>query len=46
MTEETAPTKEKSKRKSRVIYRGSSGAIYGLGFIGALVYYLGAATTF
>ena len=46
MTEESVPTKEKTKRKSRVIYRGSSGAIYGLGFIGALVYYLSTATTF
>ena len=26
--------------------RGPSGAVYGLGFIGALVYYIGAATSF
>ena len=25
---------------------GSSGAVYGLGFIGAAIYYIGAATTF
>jgi hypothetical protein len=25
---------------------GTSGALYGLGFIGALVYYVGTATTF
>jgi hypothetical protein len=25
---------------------GPSGAVYGLGFVGALVYYIGTATTF
>lgn len=31
----------------KVVYQGAASApIYGLGFIGALVYYLGSATTF
>ena len=34
-------------RGRKVVYRGAASApIYGLGFIGALVYYLGHATTF
>jgi hypothetical protein len=34
-------------RKTRVVYRGSSSdAVYGLGLIGALVFYLGHAATF
>ncbi len=28
------------------IYRGGGGAVYGLGFIGAAVYYISIATTF
>ena len=32
--------------KNRVYKCGSGGAVYGLGFIGALVYYLLHATTF
>ena len=35
------------RRKTKVVYRGAASApIYGLGFIGALVYYLGHAATF
>jgi hypothetical protein len=30
----------------KVINKGSAGALYGLGFLGALVYYLQAAATF
>ncbi len=38
---------EKEYRKTRVIHRGSTGnAVYGLGFVGACVYYIGTATTF
>ncbi len=46
MTVETnAPKPEKPKKK--IIYRNaSSEAVYGLGLIGALVYYLQHATTF
>jgi hypothetical protein len=45
MTAETnTPAPEKQGRK--VIYRNASEAVYGLGLIGALVYYLQHATTF
>lgn len=44
MTTDSKPV-EQPKRK--VIYRNAaSSSIYGLGFIGALVYYIGHATTF
>lgn len=39
-----APRQESRGRK--VIYRGASAPVYGLGFIGALVYYLTHAATF
>ncbi len=43
MTTETTPTKQEKK----VVYRNAGSApVYGLGFIGALVYYLQHATTF
>ena len=45
METESTPT-EKKVRRPRVIYRGGGSAFYGLGLIGALVYYLGSATTF
>ena len=46
MTVETnAPAPEKKERK--IVYRNaSSEAVYGLGLIGSLVYYIGHATTF
>lgn len=35
------------KQRTKVIYKGASSApIYGLGFLGALIYYLGHAATF
>ncbi len=35
------------QHKSKVVYqRGASEAVYGLGLIGALVYYIGHAATF
>lgn len=38
---------ERDCRKPRVIQQsGPSGAVYGLGFIGACVYYIGTAGTF
>jgi hypothetical protein len=46
MTTDTISPKQDRQRK-KVIYKGASSApIYGLGFIGALVYYLGHAATF
>ena len=44
-TDTNAPKQEHRGRK--VVYRGAaSDAVYGLGLIGALVYYLAHATTF
>ncbi len=38
---------EQKPRKQKVIYKGgSSGAVYGLGMIGAWVYFISHATTF
>jgi hypothetical protein len=39
---------ENGYQRPKVIYRdrGSSGAVYGLGLIGAWVYYIGHASTF
>jgi hypothetical protein len=46
MTTELAPI-EKEERKMNMQYRGgSSDTVYGLGLIGAWVYYIGRATTF
>ena len=46
MTTETNSTKQ-AQQKTKVIYKGASSApVYGLGLIGAWVYYLSHATTF
>ncbi len=46
MTTEPAPV-QIIREKPRVIYRnGAGGAVYGLGLIGAWVYFIGHATTF
>ncbi len=46
MTTESQPA-EYRERRTKVIYRnGSSNAVYGLGLIGAWVFYIGSATTF
>jgi hypothetical protein len=46
MTTETNPTLPE-KYRTRVIHRGgATGAVYGLGLIGAWVYFIGHATTF
>ncbi len=38
---------EQDRRGRKVIYRGGTSApVYGLGFLGALVYYISHATTF
>ena len=44
MTVETAETKKETP-KPKVIHRGGSEAVYGLGLIGAWVYFIGRATT-
>ncbi len=45
MTTDTKST-EQEQRGQKVIYRnGASASVYGLGFLGALVYYIGHATT-
>ena len=45
MTAETTSPKPEGKM-TRNIYRGGGDAVYGLGLIGALIYYLQGATTF
>lgn len=45
MTTETKPA-EPEPRARKVIYRNPASPLYGLGFLGALVYYLSHATTF
>ncbi len=46
MTTETAPV-QIIREKPKVIYRnGAGGAVYGLGLIGAWVYFIGHAATF
>jgi hypothetical protein len=46
MTAESTPTKQE-QQKSKVIYQSrASEAVYGLGLIGAWVYYFGHAATF
>ena len=45
MTTDTKPA-EQEQRGRKVVYRGASEAVYGLGLIGALVYYIGHAATF
>jgi hypothetical protein len=45
MTTETIPAESKPHDK-KIVYRGgASETVYGLGFLGALVYYIGHATT-
>jgi len=45
MTTDTKPA-EQEPRERKVIYRNPGSApVYGLGFLGALVYYIGNATT-
>lgn len=46
MTEEPI-VEEKFHRRTKVVYRnGTSSAVYGLGMIGAWVYFIGHAATF
>lgn len=46
MTAEPNPTEQKHNKSQANRQGGASEAVYGLGFIGALVYYLGHAATF
>lgn len=46
---ETETTTTMPERKTKVVHhhhRGGADAVYGLGFIGAAVYFIGQATTF
>lgn len=45
---ETETTSIMPERKTKVVHhhRGGADAVYGLGFIGAAVYFIGQATTF
>jgi len=43
---QNASCKENHRPKGHGHNHGASGAVYGLGFIGALVYYISAATSF
>ena len=47
MTEtETATSPKPDRPRTRVVHHGAGSAVYGLGFIGALVYFIQHATTF
>jgi hypothetical protein len=45
MTTESIPAKPEQHDKKAVYRGGASETVYGLGFLGALVYYIGHATT-
>ncbi len=45
MTAETMPASQQKPEKKAVYRGGASETVYGLGFLGALVYYIGHATT-
>ncbi len=44
-TPQQSTNEKRCRRRDRVYCHGSGGAFYGLGFIGALVYYLSTATS-
>jgi hypothetical protein len=46
MTTEPNPTKQENQKTKIIRQGGASEAVYGLGLIGALVYYIGHAATF
>ncbi len=45
MTDEIIPTKEKDEKVNVQVHGGSSGAVYGLGVIGACIFYISRGTT-
>lgn len=46
MTTDTAPAVPEQQDKKAAYRGGASETVYGLGFLGALVYYIGHAATF
>jgi len=47
MTTEQYPPRQEKTPEKKVIYKGAASApVYGMGFIGALVYYIANAATF
>jgi len=46
MNTETDAPKSETRPKSKVIYQNANHPIYGLGFVGAAIYYISTATTF
>ncbi len=46
MTDALNPTEQEDQKIKVKVQGGSSGAVYGLGLIGACVYYISRATTF
>jgi hypothetical protein len=46
MTAETNPAQNEQHKPKVVTQRGASEAVYGLGLIGAWIFYIGHATTF
>lgn len=46
MTTELTPSEQKDQKMNVKVQGGSSDAVYGLGLIGAWVYYIGRASTF
>ena len=46
MTTEVNQNKQDCQKTQRVHHRGGSDAVYGLGMIGAWIYFIGQATTF
>jgi hypothetical protein len=45
MSDEIEPTEEKDEKVNVRVQGGSSGAVYGLGLIGACIYYISRGTT-
>ena len=46
MTEQTTPQPAQVTKVKKIHKHGNNNAVYGLGFIGAAIYYIMAATTF
>ncbi|OGN90323.1 MAG: hypothetical protein A2Y88_14510 [Chloroflexi bacterium RBG_13_48_10] len=45
MTDEIAPSEGKDEKVNVQVHGGSSGAVYGLGVIGACIFYMSRGTT-
>lgn len=46
MTEQTTPQPAQVTKVKKIYKHGNNNAVYGLGFIGAAIYYITTATTF